>query len=68
MAKKNVNAMDVKITADTIIITLPILKPLKESKSGKSLVVATTHGNIATSATLQNKPVVIGVNAYIKAD
>ena len=32
---------------------------------GKSLVVATSHGNQKTDAVVNGQPVVIGVNAYI---
>ena len=34
--------------------------------SGKTLVVASTGGNQATTATVQGKPIIIGLNAYIK--
>lgn len=36
------------------------------SASGKTLVVASTHGNQPTQATVNGKPVVVGLNAYIK--
>lgn len=49
-----------------LIITLPVNAQPAPSASGKTLVVASTHGNVATSAIVQGKPVVIGVNAYIK--
>jgi len=34
--------------------------------SGKTLVVATTHGNVVTDCIIKGKPVVVGLNAYIK--
>ena len=34
--------------------------------SGKTLVVATTGGNVATAATVDGKPVIVGLNAYVK--
>lgn len=37
------------------------------SKTGKSLVVASTQGNKATALIVNGKPVVIGLNAYIAA-
>jgi hypothetical protein len=37
------------------------------SASGKSLVVASTHGNMATTEQYKGKPIIIGVNAYVKA-
>ncbi len=36
------------------------------SKSGKSNIVASTNGNVATSVMVKGKPVIIGLNAYIK--
>jgi hypothetical protein len=36
------------------------------SSSGKTLVVASTHGNTVTTAEVDGKPVTIGLNAYIK--
>jgi hypothetical protein len=35
------------------------------SISGKTLVIASTHGNQKTDAVVNGQPVVIGVNAYI---
>lgn len=37
------------------------------SASGKTLVVASTHGNVVTDVFIDGKPVTIGLNAYIKA-
>lgn len=56
----------IEVTEDEVKITLPVQKPLKPSKSGKSMVVATTHGSIATKALVNDKVVWIGVNAFIK--
>ncbi len=36
------------------------------SSTGKSRVVASTHGNMVTSVTVLGKPVIIGLNAFIK--
>jgi len=56
--------MDVKIEKDTIIISLP-LSP-RPSASGKSIVIASTAGNQATAAQYQGKPVIVGVNCYVR--
>jgi hypothetical protein len=48
-----------------LVITLDLEKP-SPSASGKTLVVASTHGNMATTVEIDGCPVVIGVNAYIK--
>ena len=56
--------MNAKIEGGNLIITVPMGTP-QPSASGKTLVVASSHGNKATSAQVNGKPVVIGVNAYI---
>lgn len=58
--------MKAEIKNKQLIITIAMQEPTI-SKSGKSLVVASTYGNQPTTAMVNNKPVVIGLNAYIKA-
>jgi hypothetical protein len=58
--------MKIEIKDKQIIITLDIQDPPAPSASGQTLVVASTHGNQATTATIQGKPVIVGVNAYIR--
>jgi hypothetical protein len=49
------------------VLTIAIdMQPPRPSASGKTLVVATTHGNMVTTAQVNGKPVTIGLNAYIK--
>jgi len=48
-----------------LVIRIPLQSP-RPSASGKTLVVATSGGNQATTAQVNGKPVTIGVNAYIK--
>lgn len=57
--------MKVEIKGNELIITVEMQKPTP-SASGKTLVVASSHGNQITSATIDGKPVVVGLNAYIK--
>ena len=38
---------------------------LRPSKSGKTMLVASSGGNITTSAIVDGKPVTVGVNAYV---
>jgi len=38
---------------------------LRPSKSGKTMLVASSGGNVSTSATVDGKPVTVGLNAYI---
>ena len=54
-----------KIDGDELIIHVPLTAP-QPSASGKTLVVASTHGNIETEVVIEGKPVIIGVNAYIR--
>lgn len=49
-----------------IMIAIPMNVPPAVSGSGKSLVVASTYGNVQTDLQVGGKPVVIGVNAYTK--
>jgi len=57
--------MEVKIEGGKLIIVIELQDPAP-SASGKTLVVATTHGNVQTECVIDGKPVVIGLNAYIK--
>tara|TARA_R100001244_G_scaffold131957_2_gene106378 strand:+ start:348 stop:536 length:189 start_codon:yes stop_codon:yes gene_type:complete len=38
---------------------------LRPSKSGKTMLVASSGGNVSTSAIVDGKPVTVGLNAYI---
>ncbi len=57
--------MDVKIEGDTLVIRMPLQAPTPSS-SGKTLIVASSSGNVTTKALINGKPVIIGLNAYIK--
>lgn len=57
--------MTAVIQGSNLIITLPLQTP-RPSASGKTLVVATSGGNMSTTARVADKAVTIGVNAYIK--
>lgn len=37
------------------------------SPTGKTLSVASSHGNVPTTVMVQGKPLTIGLNAYIRA-
>ncbi len=51
--------------AKTITLVLDLQAPTP-SATGKTLVVATTHGNVPTDVQINGKPVIVGVNAYIR--
>ena len=57
--------MEVKIENGKLIITIEMQEPAP-SASGKTLVVATTHGDVTTQCLVEGKNLVIGLNAYIK--
>jgi hypothetical protein len=57
--------MEVKIENKKLIISIDMQEPTP-SASGKTLVVATTHGNTPTQCLFNGKPITIGLNAYIK--
>lgn len=58
-------AMKVEIRDDKLCIEIDLEKPTP-SASGKTLVVASTRGNAVTTAKVDGKPVIVGLNAYIK--
>lgn len=59
--------MKVEVTKDgKLVLTIDMQNPPAPSASGKTLVVASTHGNQATTATIDGKPIIVGLNAYIK--
>lgn len=47
----------------TLFIEIPV--SLRPSKSGKTMLVASSGGNVTTTAIVDGKPVTIGLNAYI---
>lgn len=57
--------MKVTIENGELVIRLPMNKTPVLSASGKTYVVASTHGNKVTEAQVNGKNVVVGVNAYI---
>lgn len=57
--------MEAKIENGKLIVSIDLQEPTP-SASGKTLVVASTHGNVKTECVINGKPVVIGLNAYIK--
>jgi len=56
--------MNIEINDNIMTITMPMGAP-EPSKSGKSTIIASTHGNIKTSTVVDGKPLTVSVNAYI---
>lgn len=59
-------AMKVEIKDKKLCIEIDMEEKPTPSASGKTLVVASTRGNVVTEVTVDGKPVTIGLNAYIK--
>ena len=59
--------MKVIIRDDKLHIEIDLQKP-SPSRSGKTLVVATTSGIVQTDCMINRKPVKIGLNAFIAKD
>ena len=57
--------MKTTIKDNVLHIEIPLHSP-RPSATGKTLTVASTKGNKETEARIDGKPVVVGVNAYIK--
>jgi hypothetical protein len=57
--------MNARIENNRLIIEIEMNKEPELSKTGKTLVVASSHGNKPTTAKVNGKNVVIGLNAYI---
>lgn len=65
MANTNIKA---EIKNGNLVITVPATtKNMALSASGKTRRVASSEGNVATELMVDGKPVIIGLNAYIKA-
>ena len=58
--------MQVELKNNKLIITIDVNAKPAPSASGKTLVVASSHGNQRTAVMIDGKPVIVGVNAYIR--
>lgn len=56
--------MQAEIVNGVLVVKIPLQTPTP-SATGKTLVVATSRGNVKTGAMVDGKPVTIGLNAYI---
>lgn len=59
--------MKVTIKDNTLVIEAPLQTP-QPSKSGKTLIVATTSGFLQTDAKVKGKNIAISLNATIRKD
>lgn len=57
--------MKVEIKGKDLVITIPMNPKPSPSASGKTLVVASSKGNIVTEVEVNGKALTVGLNAYI---
>lgn len=57
--------MNASIKDGVLTVTIPVGRA--PSKSGKTLLIASTHGNVPTAVQVDGKPLVVSLNAYIRA-
>lgn len=64
------NATPKQLTASIedgfLVIKVPMNPTPVRSATGKTLVVASSHGNRETECEVEGRPVIVGVNAYIR--
>ena len=58
--------MEASIENGQLVIRIDLNNPPVPSATGKTLVVASSRGNIQTDVIVEGKNVTIGLNAYIK--
>ncbi len=58
--------MQVELKNNKLVITIDVNAKPTPSASGKTLVVASSHGNQQTTVTIDGKFLIVGVNAYIR--
>jgi hypothetical protein len=67
--RRNMTATPKKLTAAIedgfLVIRVPLNPTPTRSATGKSLIVASSHGSKQTELEIDGKPVIVGVNAYI---
>ena len=60
-------SIEAKIEKGILTVRIPVEPNLLPTSSGKGLRVASTGGNQNTTVLVDGKPLVIGLNAYVKA-
>lgn len=60
--------MKFELKGGDLVITLPLDKKGKPSKTGKTNVHASTKGNVKTEVEVNGQKLVVGVNAYTPVD
>ncbi|QYZ78638.1 hypothetical protein E2N92_03965 [Methanofollis formosanus] len=55
--------VDMRLEGDRLVITVDLAKDFGESKSGKSITIASTEGNVSVP---EHEEIKIGLNVYRK--
>lgn len=63
MTQKRVQAV---VEGEELVIRIKMNPRPEPSTSGKTLVVASSYGNVETDVEIQGQPLIVGVNAYIR--
>lgn len=53
------------VKGNVLLLEVPLCNPPRPSSSGKTLLVATTGGNVTLDLQIGGKPVKLGLNAYV---
>ena len=61
----NGKKLTASIEGEYLVIRVPMNPTPVRSATGKTFVVASSHGNKETEVQVEGKPVFVGVNAYI---
>jgi len=56
---------NVEVDGKALIIRLPLQKPVRSKSSGKTLVIASTHGTVTSSALYDGRRIVVVANAFV---
>jgi hypothetical protein len=60
--------MTVKVRKGVMHVWLPVINPPRKSKSGKTILIASSNGPKRTSFKANGKSVVVMVTAYVRPD
>jgi hypothetical protein len=59
--------ISVAIEGKAFVVRVPIQEG-KLSKSGMNKIIATSHGMVATNLIVEDQPVIVNLNAFIRVD
>lgn len=60
--------MHVEMKDKKLIVVIPLEDPIGDSASGKTLLIASSHGNQKTDLLYKGQPVIVGLSAYVRKE